>query len=153
MKKIMEIFRIIFIVLLISLSFVFLNNYQSKAYSINFKTDNLIVHDDLPVETIENTCLVSFDLNGVPGTPPSSYEVEEGGNAITPTEPYHEGYTFLGWLKNNRTQSSTNQPHKILEDIVISYNTKFYACWEVHENTVTWDWNYEGFENVVNVVV
>lgn len=47
------------------------------------------------------TYTVTFDANG--GSAVKSQEVEEGGKATVPEEPYYEGYDFIGWYTDEDT--------------------------------------------------
>jgi len=113
--------------------------YTFKGWSISSNSSELVdvvntrIYADRTYYAVWqiNQFNVSFDLNGAEGTPPSSYQVDANGNAITPTEPIREGYVFKGWLKNTPVVIEGVAPEKTIEHLVITTDIIFYALWEI----------------------
>jgi len=123
--------------------------YTFKGWSISSNSSELVdvvntrIYADRTYYAVWqiNQFNVSFDLNGAEGTPPSSYQVDANGNAITPTEPIREGYVFKGWLKNTPVVIEGVAPEKTIEHLVITTDTIFYALWEAQTRIVEFDLN------------
>lgn len=78
------------------------------------------------------TYTVTFDANG--GSAVKSQEVEEGGKATVPEEPYYEGYDFIGWYTNEDTLYDFNTE--------VRANITLTAKWQLKSTPIVFNsWN------------
>jgi len=68
---------------------------------------------------------VSFNLNGVAGTAPTTQSIAENGRAIKPSNPVYPGFNFLGWF----TAATGGDEWNFMNDPIID-NITLYAQWE-----------------------
>lgn len=66
---------------------------------------------------------VTFNLNGAPGTAPSSVKVDEGGKVSPPDEPSWPDHTFNGWY----TQATGGEKWDFNSEV--TGNINLYAQW------------------------
>ncbi|MBE6699123.1 MAG: hypothetical protein E7584_02650 [Ruminococcaceae bacterium] len=76
----------------------------------------------------EKTCTVTFDTDG--GSAVRSQVVNVGENAIAPTAPVKEGYTFAGWYVGDTAYDFTS---------AVTENVTLKAKWTLNTYTVTFD--------------
>ena len=69
---------------------------------------------------------VKFDLNGAPGTAPSSISGNGGTSTTVPSATY-EGHTFLGW---SESADGANTIYAAGAKYIFVKNTTLYAIWE-----------------------
>ena len=88
----------------------------------------------------EKTCTVTFDTDG--GSAVRSQVVNVGGNAIAPTAPVKEGYTFAGWYVGDTAYDFAS---------AVTENVTLKAKWTLNTYTVTFDAD-NGTENTTATV-
>lgn len=74
----------------------------------------------------DNTYTVKFDMNGAPGTAPSSISGNGGTSATVPSASY-TGHSFLGW---SESPDGANTIYAAGAKYVFVKNTTLYAVWE-----------------------
>ena len=99
----------------------------------------------IPVKEGE-TYKVTF-FNGYPGGGYFTEKVDAGEKVNEPTAPNREGYTFGGWT----TDYEGNEPYNF--DSEITENIQIYAQWIKNVNVVTFKFNTDQEDTVVNVEV
>ena len=79
--------------------------------------------------------IVSFDLNGAPGTAPADMSVAQGGTLTSLPTVSRTGYDFRGWFTQatGGTEVTTNTP--------ISTDMTVFARWQRSQATVTFNRN------------
>ena len=92
----------------------------------------------------KSTYKLSFNANG--GSNPPSAQSGNTTYTIPSSEPYRQGYTFLGWAKFSTSFSPSYQAG---DSITISSDTTLYAVWE--ENSYTLTYNANGGSNPPSV--
>ena len=83
-----------------------------------------------------NAYNVVFDLNGAPGTPPSTQSVGHGYNPTAVTPPTWTNYKFLGWSLSQ--YAAAGNP---AEYYTITQNTTLYAIWKYTLYNVSYNTN------------
>ena len=99
----------------------------------------------IPIKEGE-TYKVTF-FNGYPGGGYFTEKVDAGENVNEPAAPSREGYTFGGWT----TDYEGNEPYNF--DSEITDNIQIYAQWIKNVNVVTFKFNTDQADSVVNVEV
>lgn len=86
-------------------------------------------------------------FNGYPGGGYFTQKVDAGEKVTQPDAPSREGYTFGGWT----TDYEGNEPYNF--DSEITENIQIYAQWIKNVNVVTFKFNTDQADSVVNVEV
>lgn len=79
--------------------------------------------------TVTPTFTVTFDLNGITGTAPTSQTIKDGEKVTKPADPTDTVHTFAGWYKTkNATTGALSDPWDFDNDTVTADMT-LYAQW------------------------
>ena len=122
--------------------YVFIDYYHDKLGNKRFKPlDNITEDTTVYIMTKVNAFEVSFDLCGH-GEAIEPQIIQPEKKAVKPTNPSANGYTFVGWYKENTyaTKWDFNKP--------VTDNMTLYAKWELVNYTITYE--LEGGEQVDN---
>lgn len=79
---------------------------------------------------------VVFDLNGAPGTPPTTQSVGSGYNPSAVTPPTWTNYNFLGWSPSQYAAAGNPAEH-----YTITQATTLYAIWKYTLYNVSYNTN------------
>lgn len=83
-----------------------------------------------------NAYNVTFDLNGAPGTPPTTQSVGSGYNPTAVTPPTWTNYNFMGWSPSQYAAAGNPAEH-----YTITQATTLYAIWKYTLYNVSYDTN------------
>ncbi len=101
--------------------------------------------NSIPVKEGETYKITFF--NGYPGGGYFTQKVDAGEKATQPDAPSREGYTFGGWT----TDYEGNEPFNFESEI--TENIQIYAQWIKNVNVVTFKFNTDQPDSVINVEV
>ncbi|HHT67216.1 MAG TPA: InlB B-repeat-containing protein [Erysipelotrichaceae bacterium] len=92
----------------------------------------------------EDNCRVTFFI-GYPGAGYTVQTVKSGETATAPSDPIRDGYTFNGWTTDYEGLETFDFESPITSD------TEFYGQWSKNVNIVTFKYNTDKSDDVVNV--
>lgn len=104
---------------------------------------------------IKNKYTISFNLNGAPGTAPSSQVLEYGATITQVDNPTWSGRVFMGWLtgKSKIENELTDVPDSSLSNQVVTSSVTYYAIWRLVDHTVKFLTNYGDNKVILELTV
>ncbi len=105
----------------------------------DFDTDTMPDNDvKLYAQWTINSYVLSFDLNGAPGTNPESQTVEYNALGTSPETVSYTGYTFIEW---NTTADGTGSAWDFATNKMPANDVTLYAKWEKNPYQLSFDLN------------